>query len=146
MGFGRGFGGAPSRTEGGLKRIRKIERVDSSGGKTFTSSDLLKGAIERTVSGQIKDIISFASIGKLAGDLGMSIGDDFDFRVYVDNPNRGTYDLELPNAKAVTGIEYFGDRTELSGFTSPKCIHEFNFFYVSNKKMAVTVSTFSISK
>lgn len=142
MGFGRGFaGGSPDKTDGGLKRIRNIERNSDIGDATFTTRDISKGAINRIVSGQRRDIISFNDVDKFAEELGISIGDDFDFRLYVDNPNRGEYSLVIPDSRTVSGVEIFGDIRGLSAFAGEKCIHEINFFYVTRGKLAITVRT-----
>ena len=143
MGFGRGFAGgvSPDKTDGGLKRIRDIERKTDVGDATFTVKDISKGAINRVVSGQRRDGISLTDVDKFAEGLGISKGDDFDFRLYVDNPSRGEYTLTIPDSRTVSGVEIFGDLSGLSAFTGERCIHEINFFYVTTGKLAITVRT-----
>jgi mannose-6-phosphate isomerase-like protein (cupin superfamily) len=128
----------------GAKRQTEIEQVTSAGDKTLTSADLLKGAINRVVSGQRRDIISFTNVDTLARDLGMSVGDSFDFKFFVDNPNRGQHLLTLPDARSVSGLDYYGDLRGLTA-TVPKCYHEIEFFYVESGKMAVTIRTIQLA-
>lgn len=126
----------------GAKRQTEIERVTAAVGKTLTSADIKKGAINRYVVGQIRDGISFTNVDSLARDLGMSVGDSFDFKIYVETSGdrNDAYAMLLPNPSGVSGLEYYGDIRGLASITG-NCIHAFNFFYIDSGRMAVTVST-----
>jgi len=130
---------APAPTPG-AKRKTEIERVDSAGDKTLTSSDLKKGAINRYVVGARRDTISFTNVDTLARDLGMSVGDSFDFKVFVETSGdrSDSYAMLIPDPRNVSGLTYYGSIATLARISGP-CIHSFEFFYVASGKMAVTV-------
>ena len=132
---------APAPTPG-AKRQTEIERITSTGDKTLTSADIKKGAINRYVVGQIRDGISFTNVDSLARDLGMSVGDSFDFKIYVETSGdrNDAYAMLIPSPSGVSGLEYYGDIRGLASITG-NCIHAFNFFYVASGRMAITVST-----
>jgi len=140
MGFGRGFGGAPSKTDGGLKKIRAIRENALAADININSRDIKNGALSRTVSGTIVDTMVFTDVDALAKDLNLNIGDEFDFKMYINNPNRGTHTLRVPSSRDVSGLLYYGDLRGLGPVTEGSCIHEFNFFYIERGKMAITVS------
>jgi hypothetical protein len=126
----------------GAKRKTDIERVDSAGDKTLTASDLKRDAISRYVVGRRRDTISFNNVDGLARDLGMSVGDSFDFKVFVETSGdrNDSYAMLLPDPRNVSGLTYYGNLAGLASISGP-CIHSFEFFYVASGKMAVAVST-----
>jgi len=111
MGFGRGFGGAPSRTDGGKKTVNTVVTPTIDRGATsLTISDLKKGIIY--INDNSRDTIGVdlglpASAQDLIGDLGLSTGETFTFQVV----NFGTAAFSLDVRSASTGYVFCGSTT-----------------------------------
>lgn len=111
MGFGRGFGGTPSRTDGGKKTVNTVvaPRIDR-GATSLTTSDLKQGVIyindnSRNTIGV--DLGLPASARDLIRDLGLSTGETFTFQVV----NFGTAAFSLDTRSATTGYVFCGTTT-----------------------------------
>ena len=111
MGFGRGFGGAPSRTDGGKKTVNTVVTPTiSSDSTSLTTTDLKQGVIY--ISDNSRNTIAVdlglpASAQTLISDLGLSTGETFTFQVV----NFGTAAFSLDTRSATTGYVFCGTTT-----------------------------------
>lgn len=111
MGFGRGFGAAPSRTDGGKKTVNTVvtPTIDRSA-TTLTVDDLKQGIIY--LNNSDRDTIEVdlglpASAQTLIRDLGLSTGETFTFQVV----NFGGAPFSLDTRSATTGYLFCGTTT-----------------------------------
>jgi len=111
MGFGRGFGGTPSRTDGGKKTVNTVVAPTIDQGATsLTISDLKKGIIyinhdSRNTIGV--DLGLPENAQRLIRELGLSTGETFTFQVV----NFGTAAFSLDIRSATTGYVFCGSTT-----------------------------------
>jgi hypothetical protein len=111
MGFGRGFGGAPSRTDGGKKTVNTVVEPTIDRSRTsLTISDLKQGVIY--LDNSDRDTIEIdlglpASAQTLIRDLGLSTGETFTFQVV----NFGGAPFSLDTRSATTGYVFCGATT-----------------------------------
>jgi len=111
MGFGRGFGGAPSRTDGGKKTVNTVvtPTIDRDA-TSLTISDLKQGVIY--INDDSRNTIAVdlglpASAQALIRYLGLSTGETFTFQVV----NFGTAAFSLDTRSAGTGYVFCGTTT-----------------------------------
>jgi len=111
MGFGRGFGGAPSRTDGGRKTVNTVVTPTISSDRTsLTTSDLKQGVVyinDNSRNTIAVDLGLPASARDLIRDLGLSTGETFTFQVV----NFGTAVFSLDTRSATTGYVFCGTTT-----------------------------------
>ena len=111
MGFGRGFGAAPSRTDGGKKTVNTVVvPTISSGATTLTVDDLKQGVIYLNEAGRDTigvDLGLSANALTLIRDLGLSTGETFTFQVV----NFGDAPFSLDTRSATTGYVFCGTTT-----------------------------------
>ena len=111
MGVGRGFGGAPSRTDGGKKTVNTVVAPTIDRSRTsLTISDLKQGVIYLDNSDRNTIEINLglpANAQTLIRDLGLSTGETFTFQVV----NFGGAPFSLDTRSATTGYVFCGTTT-----------------------------------
>lgn len=108
MGFGRGFGGAPSRTDSGKKTINKVVTpAIEENNISLSIDDLKEGVIFINESGGNMIGVNLGlptDSGDLVNGLGLSAGETFTFQII----NFGDSPFKLDASSATKGYVFCG--------------------------------------